>query len=57
MGITRLTTVPLTETLQAQGTRVAIDVTHKVIFDVASGQQALGSITIALFGKQVPRSV
>ena len=40
-----------------QAGQVPIDVTHKVVFDVVSGQQSLGTITMALFGRHVPRCV
>lgn len=36
--------------------RVPVEVTHKVLFDVSSGGQRLGTITIGLFGKTVPNT-
>ena len=32
-------------------------VTHEVTFDIAIGKNAIGSITIGLFGKTVPKTV
>lgn len=40
-----------------QARDVQVDVTHKVMFDVSSGGQQLGRITIGLFGNNVPRFV
>lgn len=38
-----------------QAEQVPVEVTHKVLFDINSGSQRLGTVTIGLFGKQVPR--
>jgi len=39
------------------GEQVAVEVTHKVLFDLESGGRRLGTVTIGLFGKNVPQTV
>ena len=36
---------------------MAVEVTHKVLFDLESGGRRLGTVTIGLFGKNVPQTV
>jgi peptidyl-prolyl cis-trans isomerase B (cyclophilin B) len=57
MRFSLLTVLLIGAVALAQARQMPIDVTHKVIFDLAQGGRSIGQVTIALFGKTVPQTV